>query len=111
MRQTIVSISFLFFITTVLSCKKNIDTPADCSAGSATTRLLVNKQATVKAVGSQFYIVEEGTIDTKLNPCNLTQEFKIHDLQVTVSGDVKATVQEPLKPCCTENFIITKISK
>jgi hypothetical protein len=30
---------------------------------------------------------------------------------VTISGDVRSRPQGASEPCCTENFVITKISK
>jgi len=47
----------------------------------------------VTLVGSQFYIVEESTIDNRLNPGNLVQKFRVDNLLVTISGEVKATPQ------------------
>ncbi len=55
------------------------------------------------------YVVEENAIDNKLIPCNLTKEFQVDNLLVTISGDVKETVQSASSPCCSENFVITKI--
>ena len=93
------------------SCKKNVSSTVDCFPNDITTRQITNKQATIKLTNGQFYIVEQGTIDTKLNPCNLTQEFRVDNLQVTISGDVKATVQGGPAPCCTDNFVISKITR
>lgn len=93
------------------SCKKNNSSTVDCFPNDITTRQITNKQATIKLTNGQFYIVEQGTIDTKLNPCNLTQEFRVDNLQVTISGDVKATVQGGPAPCCTDNFVIVKITR
>jgi len=36
-------------------------------------------------------------------------EFYQNDLQVIISGDVKATPQSGF--CCNENFVITKITR
>ena len=95
-----------------ISCKKNSGKTDDCFPNSTTARQIVDKSATVRQQpGGLFYIVEQGTIDTKLNPCNLATEFKVDNLQVTVSGDVKATVQGGPGPCCTDNFVITKITR
>ncbi|MEP7166314.1 MAG: hypothetical protein ABI741_16555 [Ferruginibacter sp.] len=93
---------------TVLSCKKANEPKADCFPGCSTVRLISNKNAVIKVVGSQYYIIEEGAVDTKLNPCNLSQEFLINDLHVTISGEVKSTVS--IGTCCTENFVLTGIS-
>ena len=61
--------------------------------------------------GDTFYIIEEGTIDTRLNPCILDKEFQQNNLKVKISGEVKLTIQGGPSPCCLENFVITKISK
>ena len=55
--------------------------------------------------------VEQGSIDTKLLPCNLPMEFIQDGLQVVISGEVKSTPQSGFGPCCTENFVITKITR
>ena len=104
---------FTFLIPTMLvsSCKKEDNTTitAQCFTDIATTRQINNKPAKVLAVGSEFYIIEENTIDTRLNPCNLEQAFQVNNLPVTISGDVKTTPQAGI--CCTDNFVITQIKK
>jgi hypothetical protein len=95
-----------------ISCKKNSTETNDCFPDLTTSRQIVNKPATVKQqAGDLFYIIEQGTIDTKLNPCNLATEFKVDNLQVTMSGDVKATVQAGPGPIYTDGFVITKITR
>ena len=111
MRYTGLLISGWFFATMASFCKKDHNPNDDCFANSTTVRILTNTQATVKKVGDKFYIVEQGAIDTKLNPCPLTQEFQIDNLSVIITGEVKSTIQGGPGPCCTENFLITKISK
>ena len=108
--------NYISFLTILLgvtmlfhSCKKNETSKTDCFPNDITTRQIINKQASVKLTNGQFYIVEQGTIDTKLIPCNLTQDFQVDNLQVTISGDVKATAQGGSYSCCSENFVISKI--
>ena len=103
--------SLTFFVTLILACNKDNTPTDDCFPNSSTVRQITNQQAIIKLAGGRFYIVEQGAIDTKLNPCNLTKEFQVDNLQVTVSGDVKATAQGGNEPCCTENFVIAKISR
>lgn len=103
----------LFASLAMPSCKKE-DKATACFADMATTRKISNKRATVKLTATMtepVYLVEEGTIDTRLLPCNLPMEYYQHDLQVTISGDVKATTQTGPAPCCAENFVITAISR
>ncbi len=57
------------------------------------------------------YLVEEGTIDTRLIPCNLSPDFYKDGLVVRISGLVKTTVRNTMAPCCAENFVIVKISR
>ena len=92
MRSSLTFIAFVL-VTTIISCKKdnNTNSNTDCFPNATTVRQITNGQATVKAAGEKFYIVEQGTIDTKLNPCSLAQEFQVDNLQVTISGDVKLT--------------------
>lgn len=102
---------FLLFTMLFFSCKKNDTLKTDCFPNDITTRTIVDKQAIIKSVSGKYYIVEQGVIDTKLIPCNLTQEFQVDNLQVTISGDVKATLQVGPGPCCSENFVISKINR
>jgi hypothetical protein len=83
----------------------------NCFPDSATVREIKNKPAAIRLTGDQYYIIEQGTIDTKLKPCNLTEDFKVNNLQVTVSGDVKETSRVGQSPCCIDNFVITEITK
>lgn len=111
MRYITTLIASLFIMTILPSCKKDNNSNTDCFPNRSTVRQITNAQATVKKSGEKFYIVEQGSIDTRLNPCTLPQEFQVDNLQVTISGDVKSTLQGGPEPCCTENFTITKISK
>ncbi len=103
--------TLLVLLIYILSCKKNEGTEPDCFSKDVTTRQIVNKKATIKSTGGRFYLVEQGAIDTKLEPCVLAREFQIDNLQVVISGNVKARVQGRLEPCCTENIVITSITK
>ena len=111
MRHIIPILTFLISATVFNSCKKNNDTDV-CFSGVPTVRQITDKPAVIKVTATMYavYIVEQGAIDTKLIPCNLPKEFFQNDLQVTISGEVKATPQGS-GPCCTENFVITKITR
>jgi hypothetical protein len=102
---------FLVLLLIVGSCKKAGNTDK-CFPGVATVRQITDKPAVIKvtATVNGVYIVEQSSIDTKLIPCNLAKEFVQNDLQVIISGDVKETPQGS-GPCCTENFVITKITR
>ncbi len=103
---------FLMLFCSIVSCKKSNDTTTkDCFVNSITLRTILNKQARVIKQGTAFYIIEQGTFDTKLNPCNLADEYKRENLIVSITGEVKATIQGGPNPCCTEDFYILKISK
>jgi hypothetical protein len=112
MRYFSTSIAFFILVTIFSSCKKDKNS-TDCFPDVVTIRQIANKQAIIKvtAVIKSVYIIEQGTIDTKLIPCNLPMEFYQNDLQVIISGDVKSTVQGLAEPCCNENFVITKINR
>jgi hypothetical protein len=103
--------ALLFMIAVAASCKKDNSSTNDCFPNTSTVRQVTNAQATVKKAEDKFYLVEQGSIDTKLNPCLLPQEFQVDELHVTISGDVRSRPQGASEPCCTENFVITKISK
>ena len=40
------------------------------------------------------FIIQQGSIDERLRPCNLSDEFKVNNLQVIVSGLVKLSIQK-----------------
>ena len=103
-------IVFLTIGTVVCSCKKY---SAECQANAPTVRQISNKPAVIKlnATIHQVYIIEQGSIDSKLVPCNFPMEFYQNDLQVVISGDVKLTPRNINGPCCTENFVISKITR
>lgn len=110
--NTLFRLVVIFSILPLLfSCKKESTPEQSCLSDAVLSRVIVNKAATVKLTSGQFYIIEQGTIDTKLIPCNLSQEFQVADLQVIISGDVKAIPQPAMGPCCTENLVITKITR
>lgn len=102
-----------FLFTGLSACKKssNTNTEVDCHllADQVTIRSLIMQPATIKQEGDLFFIAEDGTIDQKLRPCNLTQDFKVHNLKVVVTGEVK-------KPslfssyCCVYDLLIHKIN-
>lgn len=98
-------------VTLLVSCSKKAK-EGNCFPGVATVRQITDKPAVIKVTATMYgaYLVEEGRIDTKLIPCNLPKNFIENNLQVIISGDVKATVQDS-RPCCTENFVITKITR
>lgn len=96
-----------------VSCKKG-NKATTCFSGVPTIREINSKRAVVRLTATYtepVYLVEEGTIDTRLIPCNFPMEFYQNDLQVIISGEVKATQQTSQAPCCAENFVITKISR
>jgi hypothetical protein len=108
--------SFILFVLMALlnGCRKaDKSNAADCFPGITTVRQIVNKQAVIKltATAAGVYLVEQGSIDSKLIPCNLPMEFYHNDLLVTISGEVKLTSRVALEPCCSDNFVITKISR
>ena len=111
MRHTLAVFIFLALATVCYSCKKQ-GSKDECFNGIATIRQLIDRPATIKVTATvhSVYLVEQGAIDTKLIPCNLPMEFMQNDLQVIVSGNVKATPQTA-GPCCAENFTITKITR
>lgn len=103
---------FTSLIWCSISCnKRENNTAEDCSANAVTTRQVVNKPAVVKVTATIYsiYLVEEGSMDLKLVPCDfLPIEFIQNDLQVIISGDVKQR-KNNADPCCTENIKITSL--
>lgn len=111
MHRVLLASAVLTTFVLLSACKKKSDGDG-CHSAAPTIRQLVDKPAVVKVTATVYsvYLVEQGAIDTKLVPCNLPKEFFQNDLQVTISGDVKAAAQDG-GPCCTENIVITKISR
>lgn len=104
---------FILILLCLLACKKQKITATGCDTGAATTRVIADKKATVKMTATMVYpvyLVEDGTIDVKLVPCNIPLQFQQNDLVVKISGEVKTTVAPANAPCCIENFVISKIS-
>ena len=95
-----------------VSCKNDHLLEEECFSREATVRQITNAPASIRQqTNGVFYIVEKGTIDIRLNPCYLQPDLQINNLDVVVSGTVKATIQGGPGPCCVENFIITKITR
>lgn len=96
----------------VQACRPDDSTPQTCFTDATTLRQIIEKPAIVKQqAGGGFLLIESNTIDSRLNPCNLDAAFRVDNLEVIVSGDVKATPRNTLEPCCTDNFVISKIRK
>jgi hypothetical protein len=102
---------FALLLSIFAGCKKNDNNPANCFSNAATVRQIINRPAAIHFSGGQYYVIEQNTIDTRLRPCYLSPEFMVDGLQVIVSGDVKETAINSSEPCCTDDFIITKISR
>ncbi|WP_315814005.1 hypothetical protein [Paraflavitalea speifideaquila] len=114
----IISTCFIFIVLLIAvgACSKDDNKKTDgCYPGAPTGRVITNKKATVHVSGglkTSTYLVEDGTVDTKLVPCNpLTSEFLQNDLKVFISGEVKATPYTSGEPCCIYSFVITSITK
>lgn len=108
MRSISIFISLLFILCS--SCKKNNILDRACFTDTANAGKLINRQAVIKLSGNDFYMYEQGTIDTKLIPCNLPLDFQVDDLQVLISGYTKQS-REGGNTCCTEILFITKITR
>ena len=102
----------LFFMVNFYSCKKE-NSPFSCYSDRPDLRIIKEKKAKVIILSApeSVYLVEEDAIDTRLIPCNLPNKFLQNNLQITISGKVKSTIQNGTEPCCTENFVITSITK
>ena len=105
--------SAALFIVIIISSACNKDKKPEACADGPSVRQVINKRAVIKLTATvhPVYLIEEGAIDTKLVPCNFPTELYQDDLQVIISGEVKATPQPSGMPCCFENFVITKITR
>lgn len=107
MRYSVLAV--ILFTAVLCSCRKTSNTADDCFPGKATARQISNKSATIKASGSNFYIVEDFTIDSELVPCNLPADFRVDGLRVIISGDVKESTHAGIY--LSDDFVITAISR
>ena len=107
--RNIIQLTGILILIAMCSCKKDTTT-SECFSNVQTVRQITNVAATIKESNGNYFIVEQASIDTKLNPCKLESQYQINNLQVIISGDVKLTARD-YGPCCTDNFVITKISK
>lgn len=96
----------MLLVLSSMACVNNAAIIPGCP-DEKTVRQVKDKSAIIQKTGTQFYIVEQNTIATKLKPCNLPTEFRVDHLAVIVSGDVKSTIQNAIEPCRTNNFMIT----
>jgi hypothetical protein len=114
MRYTQILLGFFIAMTCSVSCKKD-KKPTGCHTDVPTVRTITDQRAVIKVTATfthPVYLVEQGSIDTRLIPCTpFPMEFYQHDLEVTISGEVKLTPRDGQGPCCFENFMITKIAK
>lgn len=112
MRYSVFIINLICIIIVCVSCKKDRRT-AECLSDVVTVRQILNRPALIKVTATRnpVEIIEQGSIDTKLIPCNFPMEYIQDGLMVIISGDVKSTPQVGPGPCCFENLVITKISR
>lgn len=115
MRQTALFLTCFALAVAIAACskdKKNGDANK-CFPGSVTARTITNQKATVWLNDSVIGVnlTEDGTIDTRLIPCNLPRELYIHGLKVIISGEVKTGEPSPTQIAGIENFVITSIKK
>ncbi len=78
----------------------------DCFADRKTTGTLSNVSGTTMKIGDQFYI---NIMETKrYHPCNIPEEFKTENLNVTFSGEIKEIF--PHERRAGTPFVLDKIS-
>ena len=103
-----------FGLLSCTSCKKTqsgIDENA-CFNDAEATRQITNSPAAIfQLPDSSFVLVEEGTFDTWLIPCNLPSEFEENNLLVVLSGKTRPQVSTVPAPCCPEEMIVTQIAR
>lgn len=111
MRHFRILLFIVSLMTIIPSCKKDKKSNTECFPGSTTVRQITEGPAVVKEVNTRFFIIEKGSIDTKLNPCPFPDKFKVDNLEVIISGEVKAAAQAGPGPCCGQDFALTRIKK
>lgn len=64
------------FALCLFSCKKEKQIRQDCFEGFTAQRQLTDAAAIIKMIDETYFIMEEGTYDERLFPCNLPDKFK-----------------------------------
>lgn len=94
------SLILMTLIGISLSCNKDAVKDGSCFPNTETYRQLKDAPAEIWENGSShFLIMEDGTTDARLLPCNLPAEFQVNGLLITVGGDIKAFVHAGPAPC------------
>lgn len=110
----------LLLLIIATGCKKDkkdkeetLDVLPPCYKQSPVYRELKDKRATVKVTATAIgtYLVEEGSIDTKLITCDLPLEFQKNNLEVIINGGVHDMPPVSNFPCCIQSLDITSIRK
>jgi hypothetical protein len=99
-------------IIMIVACKR--ENSQDCMPDVKTISELTNVNGIMRLVdtSSDYIILVAQGLDTLgYVPCNLPESFEIPNLEITVSGLVKYTLDPCFFGYCPENFVITKIGK
>lgn len=102
---------FYFSFALLAGCGKSESDSGYCGfANDPTIGSVHNRAATISKTSDFFYIRLTGS-DTTLGPCNLPDEYKVPDLPITVTGDLKPTNHVAYLGSNHFNFVITAVSK
>lgn len=107
-----ISLALVMSFCLLQACSKNENglEAGDCSSGPV-LRMITNQVATIKINVEGCYIVEDSTYDSKLFPCAISDEYKVDNLRIVVTGEVRNRVANTFYPCCQYNLAISKIDK
>lgn len=90
--------------------KDNTSENPDCSSGPV-LQSVVDQLAIVKQQGSEYYLFPEGSIDSKYFPCSIPEAFRVNDLPVKITGDIRAKASTGPGPCCSYWVQLFSISR
>jgi hypothetical protein len=82
----------------------------DCSSG-AVLQSVVDQPAVVIQLGSDYYLIPEGSIDSRYYPCSIPEAFRVNDLPVKITGDIRAKASAGPRPCCDYWIQLFSISR
>lgn len=109
---------YLLLVITLLSCEEKKD--INCGYNGETIMTIKNQNAFIKKVDDRFFLQFKQGLETpsqhlldtiySLLPCNLPDQYKIHDQSVEVSGEIKENPGYSSHNNYTD-FYINKISK
>ena len=103
---------FLAYFFALFSCKKSTDinSTEKCPYENDPTILTITNRSAIILSTGPAYQIKLNASDTLLNPCILSDNYKIDSLKINITGGLKPTQHNAYDPCKCYNFVVSKIS-